>query len=253
MKRIKLRADTLGDIDKFFSLNNIGINNAPINKNESIDGTGQNPSVQKAEADRIAKYILNKFECDNIKVIDVGTGLGYMVEAYLNNNINGYGIEGFVPLAKKCAAGKDRVSARDMSIKIEDDDAFKCANLTTSFEVFEHVHRKHEDVFIRNLAYLSDYHLCSIHMFKWPGVNENHCNIKHECCWFELFRKHNIKFDIIGRRTGQKNPIAREYRGTPGSCPTTAIGGSEEFREQTDTYHWEESMFCILDMREYKF
>jgi len=179
--------------------------------------------------------------------------MGYMVEAYLKHDIAGYGIEGFLPLAKRCVVGKERACAIDLAtVKLESEHSFKCASLTTSFEVFEHVHRKHEDLFIRNLAWLSDYHLCSIHMSKWPGVDNKHCNIKHECCWLELFRKYNIGCEILGHRTESKSAIAKDFCGLPGSFSGQG-GGSEEFREFTGIDNWGHSMFCILDMREYKF
>lgn len=255
MKTVKLSKEE-GDIRKFFEANNVSVNDKlSFGKNESVDGTGENPSVLKGEADRISKYILKKFEYDGpLKIIDIGTGKGYLVKALLENSIDAYGIEGFLPLAKKTVVEQKRICSIDMAkVRFDFESSYKCANLTTSFEVLEHIHRSYEDEFLRNLAWLADYHLCSVHMFKWPGVNKDHCNIKHECCWFELFRKNNIQYEVIGHRTGKKNPIAKEFRGTPGSEPGPSLGGSEEFRNETNTHHWEESMFLILDMRGYKF
>jgi len=62
MKKIELPIPR-GDIEKFIKLNNVCVNQElSFGKNESIDGTGQNPSVNKREANKITNYILNKFE-----------------------------------------------------------------------------------------------------------------------------------------------------------------------------------------------
>lgn len=220
----------------------------------SVDGTGKDVSVSTNVAQAMAKYIVEKFETnEKMRVLDVGTGRGHMVKALLDRNVEAFGIEGSSNVAPDSSVPKDRIACIDLSKPIGDRIPHKSFNLTTSFEVMEHVHRKQEDIFLANLAHMADFHLCSIHMDGWPGVTPEHCNIKHECCWLELFRKYDIGCQVIGRAPKDK-PDGRHAH-LPGSAPTTPVGGNEELREHVKFHQWGEwecSMFCILDFTGYK-
>jgi hypothetical protein len=213
--------------------------------NLSIDGTGVVPSVDEKIADSISRYILKKFKtADSFAVLDIGTGIGHMVNGLNNNGIDGYGFEGSSRAVDKSICQKNKISVLDMSIKIEDAKLKNCVNLTTSFELLEHIHRDHEDMFFRNLAYLSNYHLCSINMDEWPGTSYNHCNIKHLCCWLELFRKYEITYEILGEAT--KGGPVQKHKGDVGVPFYINKTHNEEFRENTGC-DWHFSMFCLLD------
>lgn len=239
--------DIIGDIEKFFKENSYAIkmfHNG--NHNLSIDGSGCTTSVNARNAARIADYLTKKFRYkDVIKVLDIGTGVGHLINAMSTYGINGFGVEGSKYPVEASVCPKDRIAVMDLTKKITDKVLFKCANLTTSFEVFEHVHRIHEDIFLRNLAYLADYHLCSINMDEWPGTSNTHCNIKHMCCWLELFRKHNIKCTITYPATTHHTD--RNY--------TECVGIPTSFNKNYDYNEdigldWTNSMFCLLDMRD---
>lgn len=221
--------------------------------NSSVDGTGKDVSVGEGVGDKLAQYIKTKFTGpEKLKVLDVGTGRGYMVNGLIKNGIIGYGIEGSKSVAHQAVCPKNRIAVVDLSINLRGT-LHKAFHLTTSFEVLEHVHRKDEDVFLRNLASLSDYHLCSVHMAGWPGVTAEHCNIKHECCWLELFRKYNIKADVLGR--APKDHADGHHSNLPGSAPSPRIGGSEEVRDFVKFGQWGEwecSHFFLLDFTEFR-
>lgn len=220
----------------------------------SVDGTGKDPSVGEGVGNAIANYIKAKFQCEEqLRVLDVGTGKGYMVNGLINAGIDGYGIEGSSSVANSALCPKDRIACIDLSKPLGNKLCEKPFHLTTSFEVMEHIHRRHEDTFIVNLSKLADYHLCSIHMAGWPGVTTEHCNIKHECCWLEVFRKYNIKCDVIGRAS--KDHADGHYDHLPGSAPSTRVGGNEEVRDFVKFNQWGEwecSMFCLLNFKEFQ-
>lgn len=217
-------------------------------KNLSVDGSGEEVSVDLNIAGKIARYVKAKFPGD-ITVLDIGTGMGHLVTEYLRHSINGYGAEGYGALCNRAECPKDRLVCMDLSRPITDPRLSKAFNLTTSFELVEHVHRNHQDIFFNNLAFLSDYHLCSIHVWGWPGTNEKHCNIKHECCWLEYFRTRNIQFEVVG--AARKRDVDPAWADKPG-----AIGGhlhpntSNEFYEHVfQQGGWECSFFVVLDLR----
>ena len=83
-------------------------------------------------------------------------------------------------------------------------------------------------MFIKNLAYLSDWHLCSIHMDGWPGPTAEHCNIKHECCWMEFFRKHKVKCEILGHARSPFQQLREpKERAIVGPFPVSGFGHGE--------------------------
>ena len=157
-------SNIIGDAESFFEENCMLKKNYTSGKhNESVDGTGVKSSISDTIGCNIARYIKDKFVCnDQLKVIDVGTGVGHLVEQMNKAGIDGYGIEGSSSAAGQSACNRNRLAVCDLSIPLNDERLKKAFHLSTSFELFEHIHRIHEDTFLRNLAYLSDYHLCSI-------------------------------------------------------------------------------------------
>lgn len=240
-------------IESFFSQNSVAAGNysAPAHT-KSIDGTGKDVSVGKNVGDQLVKYIIKKFNPST--VLDIGTGKGHMVNSLRDHDICGFGIEGSSSLVPMCVCDKNNYAILDITKSINDERLHKAFDLTTSFEMFEHIHRSHEDQLLKNLAFLSDWHFCSIHMDGWPGVAVEHCNIKHECCWMELFRKHNIKCEVLGHARYAK--IAKRAVGEPGSRGVT--WGPNHYCEVRDNVkfgqwnEWEWSMFCVLDLREFQ-
>lgn len=251
MKQIDVNKQLGGDVSAFFAVN--ALSHAYYmngDHNLSVDGTGKDVSVSESIATKIGKYVSEKFKCDNkLVVLDIGTGLGNMVKGLQENNIDSYGLEGSKTLADKIVCDKDRVVIADLSQPLGDNRLNKAFHLTTSFEVFEHVHRSHEDQFLANLAYLADYHLCSINIDEWPGLKETHCNIKHLCCWLELFKRHSITYEVLGAATSASTLAGHE--GDIG-IPTgyNKITDNEEFRQHTGC-EWPFSIFCLLDLRNF--
>lgn len=239
------------DVSGFFAENAISHKKYTSgDHNLSVDGTGKDASVTSSIGAAIASYILKKFKADTLRVMDLGTGKGHLPNEMARAGIDAYGLEGAGGLAGATVYDHNKIVCCDLSVPIIDERLNKAFDLTTSFELIEHIHRSHEDQFIKNLVYLSDWHLCSINVDEWPGITNNHCNIKHPCCWGELFRRHNIGCEFIGAAPKAKPAWAHEafipIQYSPGAH-------SEEFRDNVRHEGWDEwpfSIFCILDMRE---
>lgn len=244
------------DVQGFFNANGIcsRIFSGEGQTNLSIDGTGKHESMSDQAADGIVPYIKLKFLRDNgpLRCLDVGTGMGRLVNGFIRHGVDGFGLEGFADLARSAHCPSNKILVGDLSIPITAAELNKAFDLTTSFELIEHIHRSHEDVFLRNLSYLSDFHLCSIHMLDWPGTGTAHCNIKHSCCWFELFRKHNISYELLGKATNTDASSA--HKSDAGWHGGKLPSANEEFRQHVkfpEPDQWACSMFVLLDLRSY--
>jgi hypothetical protein len=248
---------SLENIQPFFSEHGIckEIFVGPGQQTLSIDGTGSSESVTEDAANQITRYIKEKFYREDglqLRVMDIGTGMGRMVNALLHHGLDGFGLEGFADLARRAHSPKEKLLVADLGLKITEPALHKAFDLTTSFELLEHIHRSQEDIFLANLAHFSNYHLCSIHLHEWPGTNPFHCNIKHACCWLELFRKHNITYEVLGRATKCEPDPA--YSRDSGAFGGKLPAGLEEFRAHVkfpQADQWECSMFVLLDLRSF--
>jgi len=252
MKKINVTAQDR-DVASFFAENSILQKKFTSGAhNLSVDGTGKDVSVGETVGRRISEYICEKFVTDDkLCVVDLGTGRAHLPNQMDKLGIDAYGFEGAGELVGQGVYNKNKVACCDLSVPFTDERLNKAFHLSTSFELLEHIHRDHEDQFLKNLAYLSDYHLCSINVDGWPGVSSTHCNIKHPCCWGETFRKHGIECDFIGAAPkarpdpawAKKGFIPKEY--APGA-------DNEEFRDNVRFGQWDEwkfSIFCLLDLR----
>lgn len=244
-----------GDPKSFFKENNFAIKHYTSGEhNLSVDGTGVDVSVGETVGLQIAKYLKNKFQAnESLKTVDLGTGKGHLVRSFLDIGVEAYGIDGSLNPLRQEVCGRERLAVCDLSKPLNDERLKKAFHFTTSFELFEHIHRTHEDVFLRNLVYLSDYHVASINVDGWPGVVSNHCNIKHPCCWMELFRKYNIDVEVIGG--APKAAPDASWRNKP-VIPVKYNKNSdnEEFRDNVRFGQWDEwrfSMFVVLNLKNY--
>lgn len=201
--------------------------------NLSVDGAGILPSVNVREAENIKRYLLKKFTMAadrKMRVLDVGAGAGYLQNGLAQDaRFEAYSFEGSRQLIPHIAGDKTKYVICDLSKRIDDIRLKKAFDLTTSFEVFEHVHKSHIHDFIENLIYLSDYHLCSIHVAN--NEHEQHCTIMPLEKWLELFSGFNISSEVLGYY-----PISSDL-------------GREEMRNEAALYHWDCSVFLLLNFK----
>jgi len=177
-------------IDLFFNGNKLKTNG--IN-NSSVDGTGILASVTDTIGQRIANFIYNKFNIadkkDETLILDVGCGQGFLVKN-LNNlpNITAYGFEGSSDLLPHFKS--DNICVFDLSNDLPPE-LEKTFEITTSFEMLEHIPMEGQKKVWDNLRFLSKYHFCSIH--KCPPSHELHPTILSNEEWREFFKTQKIE------------------------------------------------------------
>jgi 2-polyprenyl-3-methyl-5-hydroxy-6-metoxy-1,4-benzoquinol methylase len=169
--------------------------------NESVDGSGWNPSVTLENAPLIFNFIKDKvpINLNDASVLDVGCGQGYFIK-YLNDTegIFAMGIEGSADLQKYFC--HDNIVIWDLCKPFNEIDYplsvlnhldKKLFDVSFSFEVIEHVAPNQQREFWHNLRTLSKYHVCSIHVEN--GVNEYHKTMISESGWIDFFNYAGIK------------------------------------------------------------
>ena len=177
---------------------------------ESVDGSGWNPSINESNVEKIFGYIKSQMDYvdwNQAKVLDVGTGLGYFTRHLNSLGIPCLGAEGAVELYEK-GVDQNHTVIWDLSKEI-DFEVEKIFDVSFSFEVVEHVAPHHQRTFWENVAKLSKYHFCSIHVEN--GVNEYHKCMMNLNAWVEYFNMMNFKIkNIIPRDTWIKEVVPWE-------------------------------------------
>jgi 2-polyprenyl-3-methyl-5-hydroxy-6-metoxy-1,4-benzoquinol methylase len=250
MRKYILNNPIIGDAKNFFNEYSVLKSNYSNGKHtKSIDGTGVDVSVGDYAAERIADYICKKFDYKvPATILDAGAGLGHLQSALTERGFSAYSIEGSRLVASQAVCDKNRYSVVDLCQLLTDTRMYKAFDLSTSFELIEHIHPEEEENFWTNLIYLSYFHLCSIHgdgsvrfvngeVLIGPDPSARiHCNLKTEQQWKDYFDGRNIKYEILGHY--------------PKSSPD-----QEEFRRETQLKQWNDWQSCsfwLLDFIEAK-
>lgn len=134
------------------------------------DGTGILPSVNCSNAKSILELIYNCVR-DNIphrpiRLLDIGTGLGWFLKANQDDErFVLHGCEGNKSLCDKalCSIIYHNIIEKPIELNLD---------ITTSFEVAEHVKEQDQDKFWSNIKSMSPYHFCSIHC-RGPQTDEH--------------------------------------------------------------------------------
>lgn len=150
--------------------------------NSSVDGTGINPSVNQANSSILYQYIKEKSFVLNPIVLDFGCGIGY-----LEKNDLVFGLEGSSNLIGHVVCDKKKVCITDFSKSNLDERLNKAFDISCSFEVVEHIPRKNQIQFWKNVAFCSDYHICGIHIKNQE--DDKHCTIVSKEKWKSFFDK----------------------------------------------------------------
>lgn len=179
-------------------------------RNRSVDGSGWHPSVTPEVAKKIVAYAKTFFDGPFLH-LDIGTGLGYLPIEFRKSGIESYAVEGAAdlltpktdydpvtgihePMGPHPGTQLDRnyLLLADFSKKLVGNEKLKkLFDLSTSFEVIEHVHRKDQRQFWENLCETSKNHLCAIHVKN--EEHELHCTIASPEVWEK-------NFDALGIR-----------------------------------------------------
>ena len=177
------------NVKSFFdekSVKNNGFFNHDGSHNKSVDGTGETSSVNPNNNSILFSYVKQKINKEDPLVLDFGTGVGYMVQ----NSEKVYGFEGSKNLISKMICDTSRVCITDFTVPIEDSRLKNAFDITTSFEVIEHIPRNFQNNFWKNVSFVSKYHLCSIHIMNQES--DTHITITSKERWKEYFNKTGI-------------------------------------------------------------
>lgn len=139
---------------------------------------------------KIASDIINRY---NIKsLVDLGCGIGSIIEGSLYEHIEVLGIEQNYFTAKKYMIGKvmSSIIKRDITKSINLDKQYDCV---ISLEVAEHLPESSENVFIKNLVDSSSRLL--IITAAGPGQRDpRHINLKPKQYWIDLIVSKNMVY-----------------------------------------------------------
>lgn len=137
--------------------------------------------------------LLNKLNYKGKKHIDIGASRGVLVKLLQNEGYESYGLDG-------CRYGLDKKNGLDISMEnyvVCDITKFdfrvldlkKYFDVSTAFEITEHIHEKDIKTFYDNVSYISKEHICSIHtggVDSTMGHTTNHHNVKSTEWWLEF-------------------------------------------------------------------
>ena len=132
------------------------------------------------------------------KHLDIGASRGYLCKAMNENGVESYGLDGWtygidnnqldIPMEKYVICD---MTAFDFSVL----DFEKYFDISTAFEITEHIHEKDIKRFYDNVVYMSKEHICSIHT---GGVDStmdidfetNHHNVKPTEWWVDFLSQY---------------------------------------------------------------
>lgn len=195
----------MNSLEYFFSIynaNNIQYTSGENSK--SVDGSGHLPSVNNLNAPNIVEYIT---KLGFKTVIDIGAGLGYLQWAADKVGANFYSFEGSSKLLNDVVCDKSKYCVYDVTYGV-DSLLHNCCDLTTSFEVIEHIHRDDQKAYWDSIEKLARWHLCSIHV---TGQEDKlHKTIQSPIKWLKFFNDRGYRYQIL-----HWHPVNRELGDIP--------------------------------------
>lgn len=149
--------------------------------------TGAHSMSNAQAADRTVDYII----AEGVKThIDIGGSRAYLsMRLATQGNIDSYTLDGWtygidnnlleIDISKYVVC--DMVAFDFKGLDLE-----KYFEVSTAFEITEHIHEKDIKTFYDNVSYMSKSHICSIHvggLDSTMGVETNHHNVKDMVWW----------------------------------------------------------------------
>jgi len=167
--------------------------------------SGLHSASNDENAEIIKNYIITHI-MNGGKHCDVGASIARLSKKLIDYGIDSYAIDGhdYGIRHDNILIPKNKYAVCDMGMTdISDLDFEKEFELTTAFEITEHIPEEMLDLFYKNCAYMSKKHLCSVH---WGGDDNsknayhNHYNVKPTSWWIDYLSKFgnvtNIEFKI---------------------------------------------------------
>ena len=203
---IKLKKNQKIDAFKYFfgqKINNITTLDSKDEGYAEHNFSGLHSASNESNCDAIVEYI--KIHYPELKNhCDIGGSIGTLSKKLIDLNKDSYVIEGHdlglrnnsvkIPLEKYCVFD---ITASSMDcLNLE-----KYFDLTTTFEVTEHIPVDKIDMFYENCKLISKSHICSVHHggeSHEQNVFSNHYNVKSVDWWVEFLSKYGkvTKIDL---------------------------------------------------------
>jgi len=158
--------------------------------------SGQHSASKSEHAFIIKEWLVKNYSFHHF--CDIGGSIGTLALMMAQLGKDAYVVDGCEKGWKdgKTGVARDHYAVFDMSRPIQDLLPRHCFDMTTSFEVTEHVPRENLDGFIKNLAWLAPIHVCSLHV---DGAEcDNHYNVRPLEWWVEKFAEHGAVVKEIG-------------------------------------------------------
>lgn len=146
---------------------------------------------------------------ENVKThIDIGASRAYLSMRLATGGINSYAIDGWtygldndnLDIDKSKYAVCDMVAFDFKALDFE-----KFFDISTAFEVTEHIHEKDIRRFYDNVAYMSKEHICSVHVGgvdSTMGFETNHHNVKDLNWWKEFLGRYGEVIQVDHLKPG---------------------------------------------------
>jgi hypothetical protein len=157
--------------DAWAHIHSLSVGLVPEGLSDSVDGTGIRPSVTPEAAALVHAYI-KKLGFKG-RVLDIGAGLCHL-QASLESDpdFEAYSMEASTDVLKDVRANPDRVIVQDITKLVTEPCLTKAFDLSTSFELVEHIPREEQSRYWWNIQQISKAHLCAIHVT--PPEERNH-------------------------------------------------------------------------------
>ena len=120
--------------------------------------------------------------CHPLSFVDCGAALGDLVQEAINQNIDGWGIEGNPACFPYIQCPKDKMMILNLAEPIQLDRKF---DVLTTLEVAEHIEEQFVDTFIQNICKLSDVLVISI--CDYGPTTKIHPTVKSHSWWIPKF------------------------------------------------------------------
>lgn len=134
-------------------------------------------SIRDLEGVMLANLITSFVRLPRIRVIDLGCGFGHLVSVLEQypQRFEPLGVDLDTTVQLRCSKG--RFLRHDVTAEFP---ASVAADITTSFEVAEHIPETKQDRFWSNVYSLAPCHLCTIN---WNRAGYDHVTIRTSAAW----------------------------------------------------------------------
>lgn len=181
-------------------------------ENYSGQWSASNPENCAAIRDYIARQLL----APGGSACDIGASRARLTSLLLKDGYDAWAIDGtdYGLRNNMLDCPKERYAVFDFRIRLDTPALKKRFDLTTNFEVLEHIPTEHLDAFIQNMAFISRKALCSAHI--GGQESENHYTVRDIPWWQEKFKPWGdatvVKVPVLSERWADSALFVVDFR-----------------------------------------